>query len=75
MEKQSCKQSKTPSDQLRNYICFLCNIASLIYEVFLEINELMIDSPPNSHAYKQIIHGEVSVDDLNIWKDIQVNSQ
>ena len=35
MEKQSCKQTKTPSDQLRNCICFLCNIASLIYEVFL----------------------------------------
>lgn len=75
MEKQSCKQTKTPSDQLRNCICFLCNIASLIYEVFLEINELTIDNPPNSQAYKQTIHGEVNVGDLNIWKDIQVNSQ
>ena len=66
MEKQFCKQSKTPSDQLRNCICFLCNIASLIHEVFLEINELTIDNPPNSQAYKQIIHVEVNVGDLKI---------
>ena len=34
--------------------------------MFLEINELMIDSSPNSQAYKQTIHGEVNIGDLNI---------
>lgn len=52
-KKWSYKQSETTSVWLKNSICFVYGIISLVYEVSLEIYELMIYNPPKRKAYKQ----------------------